>query len=117
MAINIATATGGYEAIKEESATNDASVFIDTENFDLFGHFGNTFDFLNEKTIEINTTDYEALSTAASGTTNYELWHNPHITWVVREDNEWETIGLNSISIDGSTLKIERTSRESSYTS
>ena len=106
MAIDIATTTGGYKAIKEESATNNANVFIDTENFDLFGHFEDNFDFLNEKTIVISTLDYNVLSTAEEGTIDYELWHNPHITWVVQDDNELETVGINSVSITGSTLNI-----------
>ncbi len=106
MAIDIATSTGGYQAIKEESESNDASIFIDTENFDLFGHFEDSFDFLNEKTIMITTADYNVLSTAEEGTIDYELWHNPHITWVVQDDNELETVGLNTVSVTGSTLNI-----------
>ena len=115
MAIDIATTTGGYAAVKAESATNDANIFIDTENFDLFGHFGDNFDFLNEKTIVINTTDYNILRTAAAGTTNYELWHNPHITWVVQDDTEWQTIGVDSVNVTGSSLNITLSSRQSNY--
>ncbi len=115
MTINFATTTGGYAAVKQEAATNNANVFIDTRNFDLFGHFGNNVDFLNEKTIMINTTDYEVLKNAQEGSLNYELWHNPHITWIVQEENEWETIGINSISIEDSTLNIELSSRQPTY--
>lgn len=115
MAIDIATTTGGYAAVKAESATNDANIFIDTENFDLFGHFGDNFDFLNEKTIVINTTDYNTLRNAVVGTTNYDLWHNPHITWVVKEDNEWQSMGVDNVSVSGSTLNISLSSRKSNY--
>lgn len=115
MTINIATTTGGYNNIKEEAKTNDASIFIDTKNFDLFGHFGDDVDFLNEKTIVISTLDYNILSTATPGTNNYALWHNPHITWVVQDDTIWESIGLKDVSISGSSLNIKLSSKESNY--
>ena len=115
MTIKIATTTGGYANIKTESVTNDANLFIDTENFDLFGRFNNHFDLLNEKTIIINTSDYDKLRTAEPGTLNYELWYNPHITWVVQEQNEWETIRLDSINIQDSSLNIISSSRQSEY--
>ena len=42
MTINFATTTGGYAAVKQEAATNNANVFIDTKNFDQVGHSGHT---------------------------------------------------------------------------
>ena len=114
MSLKLKTLTGNYQTIKQEALNNFTNILIDTENLDLYGYFNDHFNLLNEKTIIINTLDYQILSTAESDTINYELWHNPNITWIVQEENEWETFGLNNIDITDSTLNITLSSRSQS---
>lgn len=119
---------------KNAKSINNATVIIDNTDFNLFGNFdNNNFNFLNERTITINTNEYNDLSSAqfqlidpedeniteeqreAQERQNilYELWHNPHITWILRENRQWNSIEVESININDNeeTLTISFLSR------
>ena len=118
---------------KNAKNINNATVIIDNTDFNLFGNFdNNNFNFLNERTITINTNEYNDLSSAqfqlidpeeniteeqreAQERQNvlYELWHNPHITWILRENRQWNSIEVERISLNDNeeTLTISFLSR------
>ena len=108
--INSNSIKNSYLAAKE---IENAQIIIDKTDFNLFGRFGDNFDFINERTIMIDTEEYNELINAQAGTTLYELWHNPHITWVLKEEKQWNSMGVKNIDINAEeeTLIIEFSSK------